>query len=159
MSGTERAVLPSRWPPRVLCVEMNGSAAPDIAVSRINVLLSSHRHMAMFRGMNGWQCYPGYRQDGDECVKVVVPPHATLRGDHWQCNTSFKQDGDVCVALVAPDNGYVQGSSVKCFAGFASGEDGTCNRIVAPANATVRNDRWTCNPGYTRTEEGTCRRL
>ena len=82
---------------------------------------------------------------------MVVLQHATLRWDRWQCNTGFKQDGDVCVALVAPDNGYVKGSFVKCFAGFASGEDGTCNRIVATANAAVRNDRWTRIPGYTRT--------
>lgn len=53
MSGTERAVLPSRWPQRALCMEMNGSAAPDIAVSRINVSLLSHRHMAMSREMDG----------------------------------------------------------------------------------------------------------
>ena len=53
MSGTERAALPSPWPHRVLCVEINGSAAPDIAVSRINVLLLLHQHMAMFSEMDG----------------------------------------------------------------------------------------------------------
>ena len=37
---------------RVLCVEMNGSAAPDIAVSRINVLLLSPAH-GYVQGMDG----------------------------------------------------------------------------------------------------------
>ena len=59
MSGTERC-LPSGRP--VLCVEMNGSATLDIAVSRINVLLLLHRHMDM---LGEWMAMlSGYRGTG-----------------------------------------------------------------------------------------------
>ena len=47
---------------------------------------------------NGWVCSRGYRQSGNECVRVTMPDNAQLNafGNGWVCRNGFKNVGGAC---------------------------------------------------------------
>ena len=59
----------------------------------------------------GWECKPGFRQDGTGCVAVKLPENAYLSdssyGPGWECRYGYKQEGSFCTAVKVPQNAYL----------------------------------------------------
>ena len=100
-----------------------------------------------------WECNHGYRQSGNECVKLVLPAHARVDylGHDWECNHGYRQSGNECVKLVLPAHARVDylGHDWECNHGYRQfGNE--CVKLVLPAHASVNylGHDWECNRGY-----------
>ena len=52
---------------------------------------------------SGWECKPGFRQDGAVCAVIKLPENGYLTDDTfgpgWSCKRGFKLEGNGCAAL------------------------------------------------------------
>ncbi len=112
---------------------------------------------------NGWECERGFRQSGQECLRVQVPANAKLSylGNSWECERGFRQSGQACLRVQVPANAKLSylGNGWECERGFRqSGQE--CLRVQIPANAKLSylGNSWECDSGFIE-EFGTCRRM
>ncbi|NCB57891.1 MAG: hypothetical protein EOM46_10365 [Gammaproteobacteria bacterium] len=96
---------------------------------------------------SNWYCNDGYRQVGNECVKLKVPANAWVYGSNWYCNDGYRQVGNECVKLKVPTNAWVYGSNWYCNDGYRQ-VGNECVKLKVPANAWVSGSNWYCNDGY-----------
>ncbi len=72
----------------------------------------------------GWECLPGYQQDGGRCAAINIPENAEairlFAAVVWECKRGYRQVRDRCEAVVVPENGYLRqsGSDWACMKPF-----------------------------------------
>jgi hypothetical protein len=108
---------------------------------------------------SGWECNPGFRQDGAICAAVKLPEDAYLTGDTfgpgWACKRGFKLEGNGCTAVKLPAHAYLTDTSYsddwECERGFRRTE-AACVAMTVPKNAylsdTSRSRGWDCERGF-----------
>ena len=69
---------------------------------------------------NGWVCSRGYRQSGNECVRVTMPDNAQLNafGSGWVCRNGFKNVGGTCKKMT-PEEAEQQRIQIQMLAARA----------------------------------------
>ncbi|HAG46938.1 MAG TPA: hypothetical protein DCL19_08975 [Gammaproteobacteria bacterium] len=108
---------------------------------------------------SGWDCIPGYRLSGTECIRIMIPEHAYATGRSygtgWACHRGYEEIGKAsCNPIHIPANAFLESSGYnwQCVRGFRR-ERETCVLIVLPDNAHL-SDRpsisgWECDRGFT----------
>jgi len=111
-----------------------------------------------YTGKN-WECDPGYRQDGNKCVKFAVPQNASLHysGKRWECDAGYRQQGERCSKIAIPQNAslHYSGKRWECDAGYRQ-QGERCSKIAIPQNASLHysGKRWECDAGYRQQGDG-----
>ena len=69
-----------------------------------------------------WECDNGYRQLGDECVKIKLPANAHIdyTGHRWECDNGYRQLGNECVKIDLPAHAHIDytGHRWECDDGY-----------------------------------------
>ncbi|MFD2816007.1 hypothetical protein ACFSYD_19070 [Paracoccus aerius] len=89
---------------------------------------------------SGWTCDLGYRVDGADCLKLVVPENADATGRSsgtgWSCRHGYEEVSRTsCQPVVVPANAFLQ----------SSGHDWQCEREyrkVGDAGPGRANEDW-----------------
>jgi hypothetical protein len=113
---------------------------------------------------SGWECNPGYHQNGKVCDAIKVPENAYLKnssyGNGWECNWGYRKSDDGCIVMMIPANAYLDsyGNNWKCNRGFKT-RNNTCVAIKIPENGFLINStygkHWECERGFVE-KNNTC---
>lgn len=135
-----------------LCAALALTTGPSAALGG-SVAVPKHAKATGYGA--GWECERGYRNDGDGCSALEVPPNAfatgALYGPGWECSWGYRQIGDKCRLIPIPQNAYLNsfGDQWKCNRGFRP-VGGGCEKIRIPLNAHIdfSGNDWECNRPY-----------
>ena len=103
----------------------------------------------------GWECNRGFKQVGNECLKVQIPPNAVLDilGHDWECARGFRNSGNQCIKVQIPLNAGLDilGHDWECLRGFQR-VGSECQKVQLPANAglDILGHDWECKRGFKR---------
>ena len=92
---------------------------------------------------NGWECYSGFRNTGQSCIKINAPQNAYISGNSWYCKTGFTKRENSCIPL----NAYKYSNHWRCNEGYIKSGN-SCRKRNIPENSYAVGDSWSCNTGY-----------
>jgi hypothetical protein len=129
-----------------------------ITTSSPQVSVPANAHASPYSFDNGWLCDSGYKQTGNQCVKIIAPPNAHVSpysfDNGWLCDSGYKQVGNQCEQIIAPAHAHVSPYSYDtgwlCDTGYRQMAN-ECQRIIVPTNAhpsDYSSQGWFCNLGY-----------
>ena len=118
---------------------------------------------------SGWECKPGFRQEGVACAAIKLPENAYLSDDSfgpgWACKREYKSVGNGCVAVKLPQNAYFPDSSYsndwECERGFRQA-GAACVSVTVPKNGYLSDASsgrgWDCESRLSRNRRSLRRR-
>ncbi len=78
--------------------------------------------------VDSWECNRGFKDEGGQCVRLVLPPNAKLdiTGNSWECNRGYREKDNACEKFTLPKNAHFDatGNSWECNRGFREDGDG-----------------------------------
>jgi hypothetical protein len=105
----------------------------------------------------GWSCNRGFYDTGGLCLRLEVPPNASLSrfGHNWECNPGYQEVDRKCVRPgTARISRVTARGGLPCAPG-AQEAAGACAPPEIPHNARLSADggAWLCNSGFQERED------